>query len=523
MKLFRCTIALAALGALYGATHSSGATRWWSHVLFLAGDKLEGRDAGSEGHRRAAEYVAAEFERSGLKPAGTSGYLQPVKMTSRRIVESKSSVSLIRNGVRTPLTLGEDCAISMRSEPPGHISAPMVFVGYGLVAPELKYDDLAGLDLRGKIAVYMVGGPPSIAGSLRSHYQTAGERAKVWQQAGVAGTVSLPSPRSEDLPWTRISSARLSPSMNLVDKAAPSRLSITANAAHGAKFLDGSGHTIEELLAASKAGKRLPTFSIPIDLEADVEVEHSSVESQNVVAIYPGTDSKLSSEYVVLSAHLDHLGRGKPVNGDEIYNGAMDNASGIATLIETAAALHSSGAKLKRSVLFVAVTGEEKGLLGSQYFAMHPTIQAAGIVADLNMDMFLPLFPLRLLTAIGAQESDLGDRLRAVAGPLGVAVQEDPEPQRNLFIRSDQYSFIQQGIPSLAFKVGYKLRSPEEAIAKKWLAERYHAPSDDVNQPVDLKAATDFNRVLLRLTESVANQRERPKWKESSFFKRFAK
>ena len=145
------------------------------------------------------------------------------------------------------------------------------------------------------------------------------------------------------------------------------------------------------------------------------------------------------------------------------------------------------------------------------------------MVADLNVDMFLPLFPLRILRAIGAQESDLGDRLRAVAAPLGVAVQDDPEPQRNLFIRSDQYSFIQQGIPSLAFKVGYKPRSAEEAVARKWLAERYHAPSDDVNQPVDLKAAGGFNRILLLLTESIANQAERPKWKESSFFRRFAK
>jgi Zn-dependent M28 family amino/carboxypeptidase len=174
-------------------------------------------------------------------------------------------------------------------------------------------------------------------------------------------------------------------------------------------------------------------------------------------------------------------------------------------------------------VLFVAVTAEEKGLLGSQYFATHPTVKTADIVADLNVDMFMPLFPLKILTAIGADESDLGDRLRAVADPLGVTVQNDPEPKRNLFIRSDQYNFIKRGIPSLAFKVGYKPGSPEEATAKKWLADRYHAPSDDVNQPVDLAAAADFNHVLLLLTESIANQTERPKWKENSFFRRYAK
>jgi Zn-dependent M28 family amino/carboxypeptidase len=244
------------------------------------------------------------------------------------------------------------------------------------------------------------------------------------------------------------------------------------------------------------------------------------VESQNVVAILPGSDRNLKREYVALSGHFDHLGVGEPVSGDPVYNGAMDNASGIASILEIAAALR--GSKLRRSVLFVAMTGEEKGLLGSQYFAGHPTVRAEDIVADLNLDMFLPLFPLRIVTAIGAQESDLGDRLRAVAAPLGIAVQNDPEPQRNLFIRSDQYSFIRRGIPALAFKVGYTAGSPEETTAKKWLAERYHAPSDDLNQPVDRKAAAEFNDLLRKLTESIANEPARPKWKPDSFFRRFA-
>jgi Zn-dependent M28 family amino/carboxypeptidase len=250
-------------------------------------------------------------------------------------------------------------------------------------------------------------------------------------------------------------------------------------------------------------------------------VERAEVESENVFAILPGTDRKLKDESVVLSAHLDHLGRGEAVNGDAIYNGAMDNASGVATLLDIAATLHDYGVKLRRSVIFVAVTGEEKGLLGSQSFAAQPAARNA--VADLNLDMFLPLYPLRLLTAIGAEESDLGERLRTVAAQLGVAVENDPEPLRNRFIRSDQYSFIKRGVPSLAFKVGYMKGSPEEAISRKWYAERYHAPSDDVNQPVDLKAAAEFNRLLRLLTESIANDPQRPTWKPGSFFRRFAK
>jgi Peptidase family M28 len=518
----RVAVALGAAIAV-GAAEAPDAKRWWSRILFLADDKLEGRETGSEGHRKAAEYVAGEFERSGLKPAGTSGYIQPVKLHARRILEDKSSLALVRDGKREPLTLGEDAIISMRVEPQEHLSAQMVFVGYGLVAPELKYDDLAGVDLHGKIAVHLTGGPASIPGPLRSHYQSAEERAKLWERVGVVGTVALTSPRASDLPWSRISGARLQPAMSLIERGAPVRLSVTANPVHADKFFEGSGHKFEDLVALADAGKPLPVFPIPASLEARVAVEHKDVESQNVAAIFPGADPKLKREFVTLSAHLDHLGRGQPINGDAIYNGAMDNASGISTLLEIAATLHESGAKLRRSVLFVAVTAEEKGLLGSQYFATHPTVKTADIVADLNVDMFMPLFPLKILTAIGADESDLGDRLRAVADPLGVTVQNDPEPKRNLFIRSDQYNFIKRGIPSLAFKVGYKPGSPEEATAKKWLADRYHAPSDDVNQPVDLAAAADFNHVLLLLTESIANQTERPKWKENSFFRRYAK
>ena len=516
-------IAVGLAAVALAARNPPVAARWWSYIEFLADDKLEGRETGSAGHRKAAEFIAGEFERNGLKPAGTAGYVQPVKLVSRRIQEDRSSLTLVRDGKREPLILGEDAIISMRTEPPSQLSAPLMFVGYGLAVPELKYDDLAGVDLRGKIAVYLTGGPSSIPGPLRSHYQSAGERAKLWHKMGTVGTVGLIDPAANDVPWSRMSPARLQPSMSLADHSSSARLSVAINPAHVAKLLAGSGHTFDELLTLSRAGKPLPIFPIPASLEARVAVEHSDVESQNVAAIYPGTDPKLKGEYVALSGHMDHLGIGHPVNGDAVFNGAMDDASGIATLLDIAATLRESHAKLRRSVLFVAVTAEEKGLLGSQYFATHPTVRAQDIVADLNIDMFLPLYPMRLLTAIGAQESDLGDRLRAVAGPLGVAVQNDQEPQRNLFIRSDQYNFIQRGIPALAFKVGVKKGSPEEAISKKWLAERYHAPSDDLNQPVDFQAAADFNHVILLLAESVANETARPQWKQDSFFRRFAR
>jgi Zn-dependent M28 family amino/carboxypeptidase len=225
----------------------------------------------------------------------------------------------------------------------------------------------------------------------------------------------------------------------------------------------------------------------------------------------------------VLSAHIDHLGVGEPINGDRVYNGAMDNASGTAAIVEVAEELHEMNVHPARSILFVAVTGEEKGELGSRYFAAHPTVSAASIVANVNTDMFLPLFPLKTLMVLGLDESDLGSDIRAVAKELGLGVQADPEPQRNRFIRSDQYSFIKAGIPALAMKVGYEANTPEAETARRWTAERYHAPSDDLNQPIDLSAAGKFVEVLRTLAVRIANRLDRPKWNENSFFKRFAK
>jgi Zn-dependent M28 family amino/carboxypeptidase len=254
-----------------------------------------------------------------------------------------------------------------------------------------------------------------------------------------------------------------------------------------------------------------------------VAFEQSKTDSRNIAGIYEGSDPKLKSEYVVMTAHLDHLGIGQPIDGDAIYNGAMDDASGVASMLDVVNMLHEQKPKLKRSVLFVTVTGEESGQLGSSYYSMHPTMNAASIVADINIDMFLPLHPLKYLEVQGVQESTLGNDIRAVAAANGIEVQTDREPERNRFIRSDQYSFIRRGVPALAFKFGYVPGSPEEKLHKDWLKNRYHAPSDDLNQPVDKAAAGMFDVVILQLIERVANETERPQWNADSFFKRFQK
>jgi Zn-dependent M28 family amino/carboxypeptidase len=513
-------VALVLAGAARVATQAPAAG-WWAHVAFLADDRMKGRETGSPEHREAAEYIARHFKEAGLKPGGTDGYFQSVPFRSRSIVEARSSLALVRGREVVPVVLGDEATFSMRIEPAPHVEAPIVFAGYGLQVPEAKHDDLAGLDLNGKVVLLLTGGPSSIPGPLLAHYQNT--RWSYLKQAGAVGVISIQNPKGQDIPWERSKLARFLPSMAIADPAldetAGQQLAVTANAATAEKFFVGSGHRFAELLELSNAGQVLPRFAIPASIRATVAVDAHALRSDNVVGILPGHDPVLKNEYIVVSSHLDHVGTGTG-SGDVIYNGAMDNASGVATLIETA---KSAAAKksFKRSIIFLAVTAEEKGLLGSRYYANRPTVPARAIVADLNTDMFLPLFPLHSLVVQGLEESDLAADLRKTARPMGIEVYSDPEPERNAFVRSDQYSFIRTGVPSISLKVGFVRGSPEHEIVKKWRTERYHAPSDDLAQPIDRQAAEDFDKVYVALLEAVANRPTRPAWNDDSFFKRF--
>ena len=532
---------------------------WWAHVQFLADDKLEGRNVGSAGFETAAQYVEGRFKAIGLKPAGLNGYRQPVKLDARTLVPEESKISLVRDGKESPLVVGQDASLSARAELNGAIEAPMVFVGYGLSVPEAGWDDFKGLDLKGKIAVYVNAFPPvTVSDNVKSHVNTADERWLSLKRAGAIGIATITAPRAGGAgqgagrgatppaagvtPPNAGSPAGAAttgagaqagrggtpqPTITLFDRelndAAGERVVITLTARGAAAVLAGTGHTVEELNQLVTDAKPLPRFAIPGTLKAQAVLKSEPVESANIVGLVEGSDPALKSEYVIMSAHLDHVGIGRAVNGDTIYNGAMDDASGIASLIETARLLTTSGVKLKRSVVFLAVTAEEKGELGSRYFAFKPTVPFAKIVADINLDMFLPLYPLKVIEVQGLAESSLGESVRASAKTLGVNVQTDREPEQNRFIRSDQYSFIRRGVPALAFKFGYEFGSPDETTRRNWVRDVYHKPSDDLNQPVSLEGAALFDRVIMTLLQTVANDNARPTWNADSFFKRFAR
>ncbi len=500
---------------------------WWSHVKVLADDNMEGRQTGSDGLRRAEAYVVEQLKRAGLEPAGTDGFYQSVHFIQRQIDETQSSAALVRDGVATPLELGADAFFGTKVDVNrDEISAPLVFIGNGLQVPESGVDDLAGLDVKGRIVVLLSGSPSSVSAALTGHYGSTGERWKMLRQAGAIGMITIPNPAAMDIPWIRTSANRTAPTMDLDDPAfsevAGLRVAMTFNPAQAEKLFTGSGHTFRELAILGKDRAVLPHFPLAVSLQARATINETKLEAANVIGRRPGTDPKLKDEFVVLSAHIDHLGIGAAINGDKIYNGAMDDGSGCALLLDLAHTLRAGGEKLRRSVLFTFVVAEEKGLLGSKYYAAHPTVPLRAIVADLHTDMFLPISSGKTLIVKGLAESSLGERAAAVARGLGLNPIADPEPLRNSFVRSDQYSFIRRGVPAVKLDYGAEPGTPEHKVFKDWLTNRYHAPSDDLNQPVDLAATALYEEMIRALLIETANNEARPQWKPDSFFRRYA-
>lgn len=450
---------------------------------------MQGRDTGSEAYREAAAYVVAQFAKNGLEPAGEHGYYQTVPLHVVRLRTDESSIELVRPSGVTKLQWLRQVTTAARAGLPERLEAPLVFAG----------SDASGAGLEGKIAVQML--PPF---------------GRATPRAGVAGVISIdssggPEPARWPVAYAVSMTIRGGP-------APPSAAPVTFrfNHADADLLFATSGHTWRELLDLQAAGKPLPRFPLNATLRAILKEESADLESDNILAVLPGSDPALRDQYVVVSAHLDGYGLGEPWNGDRIYNGAFDDEAYVATLIDMAERLHESKLQLKRSILFCVFTGEEKGLLGSKYFTAHPTVAPGKMVADINLDQLRPIFPLRILTMLAVNESTLGETVKKVAAPMGIRIQPDPEPERNLLRRSDHYSFMQIDVPATGFIFGYQKGSPEEAVYRRWYAERYHSPADDLNQPWDPAAAAKFNDFFNNLVIELANAAERPRWKPGS-------
>jgi len=497
------------------------AAQWWSDLSTLADDNMGGRLTGSPGFDRAAAYVISRLKAEGLQPAGVDGYLQPVTFEQQIVDQDASKAALVQN-TTTPLKVGDTMLIiAGGGRRPTHVDAPLVFIGYGLHLPGKGYDDFDGMDLKGKIAVVLSGGPADISGALKSNARFV--RNRDLARLGALGVIGLTTPGQVEILWERQKLLAKGPGMyladgNLRDTDKPFFTAVF-DPAQSELLFRASGRGYAELVALSDNSRPLPRFDLNLRLTADVAASHSRVTSPNIIAKLEGSDPSLKAEYVGVSAHLDHLGVGAAIGGDRIYNGAMDDASGVATVLDIAHRLRN-GPPPRRSILFMFFTAEEKGLLGSSYFARRPTVPKSSIVADLNFDMPLPLWPLKTIYAPGAEESSLGADAKAVAAEQGFTMIPDPLPDRNVFIRTDQYSFVREGVPALVFKFGFAKDTPEFQIERDWRAHRYHAPSDDLAQPILKDEAIKLNGFVAALARRVADADARPAWLPGSIFAR---
>lgn len=504
-----------------------------ANMAFLADDLLEGRRTGTPGYMLAAKYVATQFEEMGLKPAGDKGtYFQNIRLRQTTLVPEQTSVVLTRNGQPQALSINKDyTAFGSALYPDTSVNAKLVFVGYGVTAPEFHYDDYASTEVSGKVVAMLVGAPRKFASAPRAYYSDVDVKAaNVVAHGGIGYLAIWAGDIANHVPFTSIREAFNQPSMHWLDeKGIPNDVqpqlhgSALLNMEAASQLFEGSPKSLKQALADAQDGQP-QGFPLPVSVSIHKVSNNSEVESPNVAAVLPGSDPKLRGQYVAFTAHLDHLGISRPVKGDSIYNGAVDNSSGVAALLEIARALSSSRPP-RRSILFLAVTGEEEGLLGSDYYAHQPTVPISKIVADVNMDEIGVLYNFKDIVPFGAEHSSLEAIVKEVARHFGLEVSPDPAPEQGYFIRSDQYSFVKQGLPSVAISAGYQTLDPNldgKKISDDWEKTRYHQPSDDMSQPLDFDAAVTYTRVALAVGYEIAQHDGVPHWNTGDFFLRFA-
>jgi len=499
-------------------------------VRALADDAMAGRETGTPGFDRAAEYVAKRFADSGLQPAGDDGtWFQRVPLVRAVADPAAATLSITRNG-RTIALRAQDQFLPMAdfNASEGEVTAPAVFVGQAIHAPELGHDDFAGVELQGRIAIVFGGAPRTFEANPSAHYASLRTKTEAVVARGAIGLVVVNTVDDEaGSPWARSVAQASRPAMRLRDADdraidAPAQLRASARVAATAAdlvFADGP-RTAAELFDAARAGT-LKSFALPGTLTLRTRTTIDRLQSRNVVGVLPGRDAARAGESIVHTAHLDHIGTGTPVEGDAIYNGALDNALGVAILIEAARELVEADTAPARSTLFAALTAEEQGLLGAEWLARHPPARAGRLVANLNIDMPILTAPTRDIVAIGSEHSSLKAAVTQAAAEIGVDVSPDPFPEEVAFVRSDQYAFVRAGIPALYLDAGVASANDAQdpKVAATWfLRNCYHQPCDAVDLPIQYADAARMARVSAAITRIVGDAETAPRWNDGDFF-----
>ena len=501
-----------------------------SHLRFLADDARLGRMTGSPEYDESAAYVAGHFAEIGLEPGGEEGWYQQVPMLANEIDVDSATLTYHKDTGDGAMRWKEDFVMSGDSvRPETEIRAEVVFAGFGIHAPELGYSDYNGVDVTGKVVALFGGAPDSFPHNERAFYSSRLTKAEEAVRRGAVGAISLRSRIDQKrYSWKRIAeNAGVRPGMSWVNLSGAAanyfpelQGSAVLNVPAAEDMFERAPISFSDALDAADAGTPLST---PLGMEVTLarNTRHETISSPNVVGVLRGSDPDLADEYVVYTAHLDHVGTGAEVDGDSIYNGMYDNAMGVALLIEAARAFKAMAEPPRRSILFIALTGEERGLVGSDYFAHYPTVPGDSLVANVNLDMPLLLYPLADIVAFGSEHSSLEPVIADAVIPEDFVLTPDPLPEEVLFIRSDQYSFVKQGVPSVFLVPGFTSTDPSvdgEALFRSHLRTHYHQPSDDLTRPIDWDSAVRFARANVRIGLAVANDPQRPTWNEGDFF-----
>lgn len=497
-------------------------------ITYLADDKLLGRKPGKPGYQMAVDYVIGELQKNGVKPAGEKGtWLQTIVMRNASITPGFKA-SLTVDDKTTELAGGKDIVLSPNPVvKQSSVNAEMVFVGYGITAEGLGYDDYKGVNVKGKLVMVLRGAPTSFPASDASHHQNAVTIQSNALAHGAIGVVMCTATNTgRGLMAGRASTSMLDTKGKIVSSSTYpfAKIKVVATLSNPicAAIFTHAGKDLAAVVEALKKGET-QSFATNYKLNATYESTYSDFNTYNVAGKIEGTDSKLKKEFVVHSAHLDHVGVGAVVEGDSIYNGAHDNASGVASLLQITKIYSGLKEKPKRSVLILMVTGEEMGLLGSSYFATKPTIPVKNMVANVNTDMPTIIAPLLSITALGAEHSTLINPVNEAASYLGLSVEPDPEPKENRFVRSDQYSFIKQGIPALHVKYGNKTADGKNNLSEivaPWRAKYYHKPQDDINGIFDFQAGRKYAQLNFLIGYLVANDVVKPSWNPGDIFEK---
>lgn len=499
------------------------AERFKGHVAYLADDKLQGRRTGTPGHEMAADYIAGELARMGVTPAGDKGgWRHSVPLVEIDTAEPAPTLAIEGPGGPVVLTHGREALIvGALAEGRTETAGDLVFAGYGVRDPDAGIDDYAGLDAKGKIVVLLVGVREIDGPQAPEESSDVIETAKA---QGAAGVIMIPGRRLTRLvPWSRV----LRNAMEAEEPTTAWRLAdgkphlIGAPPVDAIAFIDnkaaaplfaGAGQSLEAVLDSQFKGERPKGFALEARARVVQTMTHRRYESPNVIGLIEGSDPRLKGEYIILMGHADHLGMKAEGEGDLIYNGTLDNAGGIATVLEVARMLKTGPVRPRRSILVIATTGEEQGLLGADFFAAHPTVPKGSIAAVVNIDMPILTYDFKDVVAYGADHSTIEAVVNRAAAAMGLKVSPDPEPEEKIFMRSDHYAMVQAGIPSVMLKLG--VEGEGKAAWKTYFDKGYHQVADDLSQPINWDAGVKLVRLNYRIVLDLANADGRPQWYE---------